>query len=194
MRVYWVFTAFLWLILFELMFYGPLADVRGLLQRLAEFAVFGSLFVVACLRRGCTKHLSRVCPSYGKPERLSHKMDVLAIQNATKNLSVTLESGASKVGFARVHPVICHSAKGKLKRVGPRLRDHCCGAEGGLKTFFRHAMPRRRCLARYKQFLSAVQAEQTGKTITEATILSKGGRGPENSVISNGCLAGSKLG
>jgi len=51
----------------------------------------------------------------GSPMGLPSRVDVLAIQNATRNLSVTLGSGASKVGLARAHPVISHSVKGQPK-------------------------------------------------------------------------------
>lgn len=46
-RLFWVALSFLWLTLFAFMMADPMAEWRGLLQRLAEWIVFGSLCICA---------------------------------------------------------------------------------------------------------------------------------------------------
>lgn len=46
-RLFWAALSLLWLTLFVLMVAGSMADFRGLLQRLAEWVVYGSLCVCA---------------------------------------------------------------------------------------------------------------------------------------------------
>lgn len=61
-RLFWTVLSLLWLTFFSLMMAEPLAEWRGLLQRLAEWIVFGSLCICAWKLLGTSTALKSTAP------------------------------------------------------------------------------------------------------------------------------------